>query len=209
MTVASDSEYFPVPGLTIQVEFTKVQLPFHSDDESWNEIIESVKEEKQASYGFVINTFEELEYAFVEEYRKVTKAWYIGPVSFCNKDELDKAEICNKASINEQQCLKWLDSQESNSVIYACLGSVSTLRCPELIELGLEASNKPFIWVLRGNNTTWNEVEKWLAEDEFEERTKGIGLVVKGWAPQVLILSHQAVGGFLTHCGWNSTIEGI
>ncbi|KAE8668405.1 UDP-glycosyltransferase 73C3 [Hibiscus syriacus] len=133
------------------------------------------------------------------------------PVSLSHTDESDKAERGNKASIDEQQCLKWLDSQETNSVIYACLGSISTVKCPELIELslGIEESNKPFIWVLRGNNATSNEVEKWMAEDGFEERTKGRGLVVKGWAPQVLILSHRAVGGLLTHCGWNSTIEGI
>ncbi|KAK8561979.1 hypothetical protein V6N13_148884 [Hibiscus sabdariffa] len=88
---------------------------------------------------------------------------------------------------------------------------ISTVKRPELIELGLglEASNKPFIWVLRGNNTSSNEVEEWMEEDGFEERTKGRGLVVKGWAPQVLILSPPAIGGFLTHCGWNSTMEGI
>ncbi|KAK8563514.1 hypothetical protein V6N13_006284 [Hibiscus sabdariffa] len=211
-TIASDSEYFTVPGLTEKVEFTKAQLPVQGQgDESWKEIIVPIIEAGQASYGIIINTFEELESAFVKDYKKVKKAWCIGPVSLSHKDEWDKAERGNKASINEQQCLKWLDSQESGSVIYACLGSISTVKCPELIQLGLglEASNKPFIWVLRGNNTTLNEVEKWMEEDGFEERTKGRGLVVKGWAPQVLILSHPAIGGFLTHCGWNSTIEGI
>ncbi|KAK8563507.1 hypothetical protein V6N13_006289 [Hibiscus sabdariffa] len=186
-TIPSDSEYFTVPGLTQKVEFTKAQLPFQGQgDESWKEIIVPIIEAGQASYGVVINTFEELESAFIKEYKKVKKAWCIGPVSLSHKDEWDKAERGNKASINEQQCLKWLDSQESGSVIYACLGSISTVKCPELIELGLglEASNKPFIWVLRGNNTTLNEVEKWMEEDGFEERTKGRGLVVKGWAPQ-------------------------
>ncbi|GMI79972.1 don-glucosyltransferase 1, UDP-GLUCOSYL TRANSFERASE 73C5 [Hibiscus trionum] len=209
-TITSDSEYFTVPGLTEKVEFTQAQLPLNRH-ESWKDIVEPMLEADQASYGVVINTFEELESDYVNKYRKVKKAWCIGPVSLSHKHELDKAERGNKASINEKQCLQWLDSQEPNSVIYACLGSISTVKCPELIELGLglEASNKPFIWVLRGNNTASNEVEKWMKEDGFEERTKGRGLVVKGWAPQVLILSHPAIGGFLTHCGWNSTIEGI
>ncbi|XWS43519.1 hypothetical protein CRYUN_Cryun16bG0110800 [Craigia yunnanensis] len=210
-SITSDSEYFTVPGLPEKVQLTKDQLPM-SRDETWKEIFEPMAEADQASYGVVINTFEELEPLYVKEYRKVRKgkAWCIGPVSLSHKDELDKAQRGNKASINEQQCLKWLDSQEPSSVIYACLGSISSRRPPQLIELGLglEASNKPFIWVIRGNDTA-KEVEKWIKEDGFEERTKGRGLVILGWAPQVLILSHPAIGGFLTHCGWNSTIEGI
>ncbi|MBA0567238.1 hypothetical protein Golob_011989 [Gossypium lobatum] len=175
-TITSDSEYFRVPGLTEKVEFTKAQLPLIRD-ESWKAILEPLTEADKASYGVIINTFEELESAYVREYKKIRKSWCIEP----------------------------------NSVIYACLGSISTIKFPELTELGLglEASNKPFIWVLRGKNATSNQVEKWIKEDGFEERTKGRGLIIVGWAPQVLILSHSAIGGFLTHCGWNSTIEGI
>ena len=51
--------------------------------------------------------------------------------------------------------------------------------------------------------------EKWIIEDGFEERTRGRGLLIRGWAPQVLILSHPAIGGFLTHCGWNSMLEAV
>ncbi|XP_039055211.1 UDP-glycosyltransferase 73C5-like [Hibiscus syriacus] len=209
-SITSDCERFTVPGLTETIEFTKLQLPANHD-ESWKDVFDLIHEADQASYGVVINSFEELELPYVEEYTKITKVWCIGPVSLNHKDESDKAERGKKASINEQQCLKWLDSQENSSVIYACLGSVSSIKPQELIELGsgLEASNKPFIWVLRENNDTSNQVAKWIKEDGFEERTRGRGLVVMGWAPQVLILSHPAVGGFLTHCGWNSTIEGI
>ncbi|KAL4354341.1 hypothetical protein GQ457_06G009330 [Hibiscus cannabinus] len=208
--VESDYEYFTVPGLPDKVELTEAHIPLNPIG-SWEEIFGPLLEADEAAYGAIINTFEELESSYVNVYRKIRKAWCVGPVSLSHKDELDKAERGNTASIDEKQCLEWLDSQETNSVIYACLGSISTLRSPELIELGLglEASDKPFIWVLRGNNTTSNQVEEWMKGDGFEERTKGRGLVIKGWAPQVLILSHPAIGGFLTHCGWNSTIEGI
>ncbi|GFS40051.1 UDP-glucosyl transferase 73B1 [Actinidia rufa] len=37
----------------------------------------------------------------------------------------------------------------------------------------------------------------------------GVGLIIRGWAPQVLILNHEAVEGFMTHCGWNSILEGV
>ncbi|EEF42834.1 UDP-glycosyltransferase 73C4-like [Ricinus communis] len=80
----------------------------------------------------------------------------------------------------------------------------------QLIELalGLEASMRSYIWVVKEGDYT-AELDKWLVEEQFEETVKDIGLVVRGWAPQVPILSHPAIGGFLTHCGWNSTLEGI
>lgn len=127
-----------------------------------------------------------------------------------NKDNNDKAKRGNEALTDENQCLKWLDSWPASSVIYVCFGSLNRLTPPQLMELGLalEASNKPFIWVIRGGYKR-EDMEKWLAEDGFEERVKGRGLLIRGWAPQLLILSHPSVGGFLTHCGWNSTLEGI
>ncbi|KAJ7976424.1 Glycosyltransferase [Quillaja saponaria] len=100
---------------------------------------------------------------------------------------------------------------QENSVVYACLGSQSNLLPSKLIELalGLEASNRPFIWVIRGGKSTLEELEKWITRNGFEEKIKGRGLLIRGWAPQVLILSHPSIGGFLTHCGWNSILEGI
>lgn len=106
--------------------------------------------------------------------------------------------------------MKWLDSWPQSSVIYVCLGSLNRVTPNQLIEigLGLEATKRPFIWVLRGAYRR-EEMEKWIQEDGFEERVKGRGILIRGWAPQVLILSHRAIGAFLTHCGWNSTLEAI
>lgn len=112
--------------------------------------------------------------------------------------------------MDEEQCLKWLNSMKPNSVIYACFGSLCHLSISQLKEigLGLEASNHPFVWIIRQSDCS-SETEEWLGKEKYEERLKGRGLVIRGWAPQVLILSHSAVGGFLTHCGWNSRVEGI
>ena len=127
-----------------------------------------------------------------------------------NKGKLDIAQRGNNASADVIQCLQWLDSWPQNSVVYACLGTLSCVAPMQLIELalGLEASNRPFIWVIREGYKS-NEFKKWLSEEEFEERTKGRGLLIHGWAPQLSILSHPAIGGLLTHCGWNSVLEGL
>lgn len=114
------------------------------------------------------------------------------------------------ASIDEHYCLKWLDTMKPKSVIYVCFGSLCHLLPKQLIEIGkgLEASNSPFIWIIR--EVDYNEeIMKWVKNENFEDRLKGKGLIIKGWAPQVLILSHPATGGFMTHCGWNSTLEGV
>ncbi|XP_021908551.1 UDP-glycosyltransferase 73C1-like, partial [Carica papaya] len=210
-TVTSDSEYFTVPNMPDEIKFTRAQIPIPTD-EIWKESREEILEADKESYGVIMNTFEKIEAEYVREYRELKrkKVWSIGPLSLCNKSGLDKAQRGKKAAVDEHQCLSWLDSQQPSSVIYACLGSINNAPPAQLIELGiaLEESNKPFIWVLREWNSL-NGVRQWISDYGFQERIKGRGFLIKGWAPQVLILSHPAIGGFLTHCGWNSTIEGI
>ena len=207
-------EPFVVPGLPDRIELTKPQLPnaVNIVPSNTSDIRNEARQAELAAFGLIVNTFEELEPAYVREFRKVRgqKLWCIGPVSLTNQDNLDKAARGNKASIDESQCLKWLDSWKPNSVVYVCLGSLSRSTSAQLIELGLglEASNRPFIWIIRGGEKL-EELEKWILQENFEERVRGRGLLIRGWAPQLLILSHPAIAGFLTHCGWNSTLEGI
>uniref|UniRef100_A0A2N9H155 Uncharacterized protein n=1 Tax=Fagus sylvatica TaxID=28930 RepID=A0A2N9H155_FAGSY len=174
-----------------------------------NDFRDKIQEAESTAYGVVVNSFDELEHECIEGYKKAInkKVWCVGPVSLCNKENLDKFERGNKAPIDFQQCLEWLNSMKPRSVIYACLGSLCRLLPSQLIELGLglEASNQPFIWVIK----TGEELENWFVKENFEERIKGRGLLIRGWAPQVFILSHPSIGGFITHCGWNSIIESM
>ncbi|KAJ1376396.1 UDP-glycosyltransferase family, conserved site [Sesbania bispinosa] len=214
LSCTSESEPFVIPGLPQRIEITKAQLPgaFVSLPDL-DDFRDKMLEAEMSAYGVVVNSFEELEQGCVKEYEKAMnkRVWCIGPVSLCNKDSLDKFERGNKSSIEEKQCMEWLNSMKPRSVIYVCLGSLCRLVASQLIEigLGLEASNQPFIWVVKTTGENFSELNKWLKDETFDERVRGRGLVIKGWAPQTLILSHPAIGGFLTHCGWNSTIEGV
>ncbi|XP_059667542.1 UDP-glycosyltransferase 73C6-like [Cornus florida] len=210
--VPGSHDRFVVPGLPDHIEFTRAQLPGEFNPGSFNIKVfrERIREAEMEAHGVVVNSFEELEAKYVSEYRKVNKIWCIGPLSLCNKEDLDEAWRGNKASIDENQCLKWLDASKPGSVVYACLGRLTNVAAPQLVELGLalEASNCPFIWVIKGGDKA-KEIEKWIEEEGFEERTKERGLLIRGWAPEELILSHPAIGTFLTHCAWISTLEGV
>lgn len=214
--VESDSEAFVLPGLPDQIKMTRQHLPSDLIEGTENEVTKLIlqaMESELTSYGVIMNTFHELEPAYAEHYRKVMrrKAWHIGPVSLCNRDTEDKAQRGNSSSIDQHECLSWLDSKKPNSVLYICFGSVFHSSAAQLLEIamGIEASGQQFIWVVKKKEKANDgENDKWLPEG-FEKRMKGKGLIIRGWAPQVLILDHNAVGGFLTHCGWNSTLEAL
>jgi abscisate beta-glucosyltransferase len=214
--VGSDYEPFLVPGLPDRIELTRSQLPPFAGENSGR--VNNMRKGEETSFGSLINSFYELEPAYVAYFRKEMgkKSWIIGPVSLCNRNVADKAERGKQASIDEQSCLRWLDDKEPDSVLYISFGSLARFSPQQLLEIahGLEASNHPFIWVVgkifNKSEGTREEEENWLP-DGFEERIKESkkGLIIRGWAPQLLILEHAAVGAFMTHCGWNSTLEGV
>ncbi|KAF3439190.1 hypothetical protein FNV43_RR17465 [Rhamnella rubrinervis] len=99
---------------------------------------------------------------------------------------------------------EWLDKQAKRSVVYIAFGTEAKLRNDELTEIayGLELSGLPFFWVLRLDDDS-------ELPEGFEERTKGRGIVCATWVPQLKILAHDSVGGFLTHSGWSSVVEAL
>ncbi|KAK7292353.1 hypothetical protein RIF29_08131 [Crotalaria pallida] len=169
------------------------------------------------SFGLIVNNFEELDgQEYIKHYEKTSghKAWHLGPASFVRETTLDKAERGINSVVSVHECLSWLDSKRDNSVLYICFGSLCQFPDNQLHEIacGIEASGHGFIWVVpekKGKEDESDEAkEKWLPKG-FEERNKMKGMIIRGWAPQVLILDHPAVGAFLTHCGWNSTVEAV
>lgn len=167
------------------------------------------------SAGIIINTFESLE-------PKVIKAITNGE---CVPDGPTPPIYCIGPLLAEggdgsHECLKWLDLQPKGSVVYLCFGSLGVFSSDQLKEIakGLEMSGHRFLWVVRTPPSNKKEDRflkppepnlDLLLPDGFLDRTKDKGLVVKTWAPQVAVLSHESIGGFVTHCGWNSVLEAV
>jgi len=163
--------------------------------------------------GIIVNTAAELErsaLAAIADGRctrgvRAPAVYPIGPViSFTPPPE------------QPHECVRWLDAQPPASVALLCFGSLGFFAAPQAHEIarGLERSGHRFLWVLRGPSApgAMRPTDANLAEllpDGFLERTKDRGLVWPTWAPQREILAHAAVGGFVTHCGWNSTVESL
>ncbi|CAN0926211.1 UDP-glycosyltransferase 73C3 [Linum grandiflorum] len=211
--VGLDSEPFIVPGIPDRIELTKNQLPL-SMTNGLERFGQQIMVGEELSYGMIVNSFEELDPEYVERYKVLMggKAWCVGPVSLVNESELDRLQRGDaQNAVGKSECLNWLDLRESGSTIYVCLGSICNIPTRQLIELalGLEASNIPFMWAVRDRGEASKDLWEWMDEYHFEEKTKERGFLIRGWAPQMVILAHQAIGGFLTHCGWNSTLEGI
>ncbi|XP_042490345.1 hydroquinone glucosyltransferase-like [Macadamia integrifolia] len=165
--------------------------------------------------GIFVNTFVGLESSAIKAlkdglYPTIPPVYPVGPL----------IQNGSRESAGESECLKWLDDQPSGSVVFISFGSGGALSLEQLTELalGLELSEQKFLWVVRSPTQTAaatyftaksiSDPMAFLPKG-FLERTKGQGLVVPSWAPQIQVLSHGSTGGFLTHCGWNSTLESV
>lgn len=146
----------------------------------------------------LVNTFDALEAETLKCMEHV-KMVGIGPLVdsiFLNSNE--------KNSVNE-----WLNSKEDASVVYVAFGSYSVLPVQQIEEIarGLIETNKPFIWVMRpATGSDGHHQDKYMitCQDELEK----LGLIVP-WCSQIDVLSNPSVGCFVTHCGWNSSLESL
>ncbi|XP_058754696.1 7-deoxyloganetin glucosyltransferase-like [Vicia villosa] len=162
--------------------------------------------------AIILNTFDALEHDVLQAISSINNSppvYSIGPLNFLFKEVTDKElnSIGSNLWKEEPECLEWLNSKERNSVVYVNFGSITVMTNEQLIEFawGLANSKKTFLWIIRPDLITG---ENSILPQEFLEETKNRGLL-SGWCPQEEVLDHSAIGGFLTHSGWNSTLESV
>ena len=166
-----------------------------------------------ASWGLIVNTFTELERVYIEYMKKLTghnRVWAVGPLLPAADDD-DDASRGGSSGVPCHRVMTWLDQWENDSVVYICFGSRTSLPDQQMgvLASALEASGVKFIWCVSEQGKGDVASQMGVIPEGFEDRVGNRGLVIRSWAPQVAILKHRASGAFLTHCGWNSTLEGL
>ncbi|KAG0485732.1 hypothetical protein HPP92_009811 [Vanilla planifolia] len=209
--LSSGGAPFLIPDLPQPIRVTMTQAFPHSHAEpSSNKMMEDIGAADDLTDGVIINTFEELEHWYLNSYRGATGklVWPVGPLSLYKEGAEAKAARGKESSVKIEVVVRWLDRQKAGSVVLVSSGSVARNTLAQLMQIGygLEDSGMAFVWAIKEARDS-EEVSRWVTE--MEERIGERGLVIKGWMPQVTILSHVAVGGFMTHCGWNSTLEAV
>lgn len=109
------------------------------------------------------------------------------------------------------ELIEWLGTKPESSTLFICFGSECILskEAMEEIAFGLELSEVNFVWVIRFPKGDRDDEKFQALPDGFLKTVRKRGKVVEGWAPQARILAHPSIGGFMSHCGWNSVMEGI
>ncbi|KAJ9552281.1 hypothetical protein OSB04_016326 [Centaurea solstitialis] len=163
----------------------------------------------------ILHTFDDLESSIVHALSCMfPRVYTVGPVQLLldqTPEEEKQKEMSNFNGYNlwkeEPECFEWLQAKEPNSVIYVNFGSSTMMSLEDLIEFGwgLASSNHDFLWIIRSNMILG---ESEILPAELEEHMKKRGFITS-WCSQEKVLNHPSVGGFLTHCGWGSTIESL
>ncbi|KAF8118792.1 hypothetical protein N665_0002s0101 [Sinapis alba] len=167
---------------------------------------DKILETTKTSSGLIfVSSCEELDQDSLSQARQDFKV----PIYAIGPSHINFPAMSSSLFTPDDTCIPWLDKQEDSSVIYVSFGSLANMSVSELIEIawGLSNSDQPFLLVVRVGSVKDAEWIEMIPE-ELMERIKEKGKIVK-WAPQQEVLKHRATGGFLTHNGWNSTVESV
>ncbi|MBA0707876.1 hypothetical protein Golax_019885 [Gossypium laxum] len=196
---SSDPEHV-IPGFVNPVPTYVLPSAVFRKDGGYAAYVKVAERFKDAK-GIIINTFEEVEHYALNCFSNGQNppVYPVGPV--INLNGLSYSD-------SDDKVMKWLDDQPQSSVVFLCFGSMGSFKAPQVKEtaLGLEQSGFRFLWSLRVQPPQ-NDASNMLPEG-FLERVQGRGMICS-WAPQLKVLAHKAIGGFISHCGWNSILESL
>ncbi|KAF3531279.1 hypothetical protein DY000_02039079 [Brassica cretica] len=165
------------------------------------EQIESLKQEETPK--ILVNSFQELEQEALTSVLDSFKIVPIGPLITSRTDSETNAEY-----------VEWLDTKSDSSVLYISFGTLAVLSKKQLVELckALIESRRPFLWVITDKSYRRSKEDVEEKEEEiissFREELEEIGVVVS-WCDQFRVLKHRSIGCYVTHCGWNSSLESL
>ncbi|KAF5465091.1 hypothetical protein F2P56_015122 [Juglans regia] len=211
----TDPSYsFQFPGLPLL--YGRDLPSFLLDSNTYNFILPSCQEqfealEKESNPRVLVNNFDALEPEALRLIEKLnlTAVGPLIPSAFLDgKDPSDKAFGGDLFQGSKDYYIEWLNSKPNSSVIYVSFGSISVLAKQQMEEMarGLLDCGRPFLWVIRAkeNGEEEKEEERLSCREELEQK----GMIVP-WCSQVEVLSHPSLACFLTHCGWNSSLESL
>ncbi|KAL6633520.1 hypothetical protein ACP70R_026191 [Stipagrostis hirtigluma subsp. patula] len=160
--------------------------------------------------GLILNTFDSVEQDVVDALRRMfPRVYTVGPLLTLAETMArpEAAAIAGNLWKEDASCLRWLDGRQPGSVVYVNFGSITVMTPAQLAEFawGLASCGRPFLWVIRPDLVAG---DKGMLPEGFFAETKERGLFLS-WCPQEQVLSHPSIGLFLTHSGWNSTLESI
>ncbi|KAK1695147.1 hypothetical protein QYE76_011844 [Lolium multiflorum] len=195
---------FHVARMPERVSITSAEVPdtiakiLDPEDPVSRFIIDHFGESDERRWVVLVNSFatvdEDYVAALMSFYQPDARAWLVGPMFLAAGDMPEREE-----EHDPEGCLPWLDERavRSETAIYVSFGTQAYVSDEQLDELacGLVRSGHPFLWAVRS--------AAWSPPVEVGPR----GRIVHGWMPQRSVLAHRAVGGFVSHCGWNSVME--
>ncbi|KAK6930662.1 UDP-glucuronosyl/UDP-glucosyltransferase [Dillenia turbinata] len=211
-TSKDPSSFVQLPGLP---PYTARDLPsFVVDSSAYSFVLPMFQEQledisKEENPIVLVNTFDALEPEALKAIDRF-KLIAVGPSmpSAFIEDGTDPSDTCFGGDLfqnSNNDYVEWLNSQDISSVIYVSFGSIFVLSKQQIEEIakGLLKSDRPFLWVIRAKEDG--------REEDIESITEDVqlkGKIVR-WCSQVEVLKHPSVGCFLTHCGWNSSLESL
>ncbi|XP_047312180.1 anthocyanidin 3-O-glucosyltransferase 5-like isoform X1 [Impatiens glandulifera] len=219
------TEPLRIPGCKPLKPEDTIEPMLDRHDQQYRELVRMGIEFGQSD-GILLNTWEDLEHETLEALRKNEELTSLMKAPVYAVGPLTRVPV--ELTGARDSTLTWLDKQPRESVLYVSFGSGGTMSADQVTELawGLELSGRRFLWKVRtpvdsghadaafftggsGEADTADVILGKFLPHGFLTRTSNVGMVITRWVPQVEILSHPSIGGFMSHCGWNSILEGI